>query len=199
MKATVVKEKKPHHFLDYLFLATDREKRMMEAHPEIDTSMFPNAQPLMLNFAPSKKIIHQVEQQPTNTLRRGASSKITKSNVSSEQIFRRGKGQGYKKAALLVKLAERERANDRERRLLQEVAPRGIENSPTGCFDGYEKLGFDDIDERIFDQVTKDFNSLSPGAFVNGEQPNSVSFESLPEVPFDESLDNYVLNLIAGV
>ena len=36
LKATVEKEKKPHHFLDFLFLATDREKMMRRSNQEMD-------------------------------------------------------------------------------------------------------------------------------------------------------------------
>ena len=40
LKGTVEFGKKPHHFLEYLFLATDREKRMRMAHPEVDMSPY---------------------------------------------------------------------------------------------------------------------------------------------------------------
>lgn len=203
MKATVVKGKKPHHFLDYLFLATDREKRMKEAHPEItlincfevDNSNTKPSQSSMLNHAPVEQ--NQQGQQQPKTRCQGESPRKN-SNVS-KQIFRRGKGQDYKKAELLSKLAGRKRAKESERRVLQEVAPRGIDNTPAGFFDSYDMLGLDDTDMQIFDQVANDFNALPPGALVRGEPPNSVSFESLGDVPFDTSLDDYVLSLIAGV
>ena len=40
LKGTVEFGKKPHHFLDYLFLATDREKKMKLTHPEVDMSLY---------------------------------------------------------------------------------------------------------------------------------------------------------------
>jgi hypothetical protein len=40
LKGTVESGKKPHHFLDYLFLATDREKKMKMTHPEVDMSRY---------------------------------------------------------------------------------------------------------------------------------------------------------------
>ena len=40
LKGTVEFGKKPHHFLDYLFLATDREKKMKLTHPEVDMSPY---------------------------------------------------------------------------------------------------------------------------------------------------------------
>lgn len=197
LKATVVKEKKPHHFLDYLFLATDREKRMLAVHPDMRlflSNIAPNlAQPFMLCYAPSEQ--RHIQQQPTNTRRRSESSRKT-SHIGNEQIFRRGKGQGYKKAELLAKLAEREA----EKRVLEEVAPRGMDDTPAGYFTNDDfKLGFDDMDLRIFDQFTNDFNSISPNELDNGERPNTVSFESLGDITTDEGVDDYVLGLIAGV
>ena len=224
MKATVEKEKKPHHFLDYLFLATDREKRMREVHPTMDMSrydnlygttitgqpMAPNAinclgldrqnmmpwQPLLLGFVPPVRN-HQVQQQPTPNPRISSPRVIERSE--SNQIFRRGKGQGHKKAQLLAKLEAKERAKERERFLLQECAPRGIDHTPAGCFDeDYDRPGMDDvIDERIFDQIKSeiDFHSISDGSFFNHEQPNVVSFEGLCDVPYVESVDDYFLSL----
>lgn len=212
LKATVVKEKKPHHFLDYLFLATDREKRMLEVHPEINMSMFniaqaPNTincleshvrnmesvQRLVPDYAPSESN-HQAQQQPMNTRRHVASPK------NSAQIFRRGKGQGHKKAELLAQLAEREEARESERCVLQDVAPRGMDDTPAGYFDKDDnKLGFDAVDVRIFEQIGNEFDSIPPVAISNGEQPFVVSFESLGDIPFDDCVDDYVLGLIAGV
>jgi hypothetical protein len=40
LKGTVESGKKPHHFLDYLFLAADREKKMKMTHPEVDMSPY---------------------------------------------------------------------------------------------------------------------------------------------------------------
>ena len=212
LKATVVKEKKPHHFLDYMFLATDREKRMLEVHPAINMSMFNNAQTPnsisclasnVCNTAPVQRLVpdhapsgsnNQAQQQPMNTRRHVASPK------NNAQIFRRGKGQGHKKAELLAKLAEREGAKESERCVLQEVAPRGMDDTPAGYFDKDDnKLGFDAVDVRIFEQIGNEFDSIPPVAISNGEQPFVVSFESLGDIPFDDCVDDYVLGLIAGV
>lgn len=38
LKGTVENRKKPHHFLDYLFLATEREKQLWRTYPELDFS-----------------------------------------------------------------------------------------------------------------------------------------------------------------
>ena len=40
LKDTVELGKKPHHFLDYLFLATATEKQMRIAQPEMDTFLY---------------------------------------------------------------------------------------------------------------------------------------------------------------
>lgn len=97
---------------------------------------------------------------------------------------------------MLAKLAEREA----EKRVLEEVAPRGMDDTPAGYFTNDDfKLGFDDMDLRIFDQFTNDFNSISPNELDNGERPNTVSFESLGDITTDEGVDDYVLGLIAGV
>lgn len=57
LKATVEGGKKPHHFLDYLFLATDREKKMKAAHPHLDFSF-------LKQFSPQKMSGLGLQQPP---------------------------------------------------------------------------------------------------------------------------------------
>jgi len=40
LKATVDREKKPHHFLDFVFLSTEREKQLQRKYPQIEVSMY---------------------------------------------------------------------------------------------------------------------------------------------------------------
>jgi len=114
LKATVDGEKKPHHFLDYLFLATDREKKMRREHSDMDFSFLdnvatesfsgypdPRAQTLQhgrgrpslltqppLGYAPPR-FNHQHYAQPDIHHRHTVAPPRAPRNT--DQIFRRGK------------------------------------------------------------------------------------------------------------
>mmetsp|Transcript_1677 Transcript_1677/g.3714 ORF Transcript_1677/g.3714 Transcript_1677/m.3714 type:complete len:326 (+) Transcript_1677:649-1626(+) len=212
LKATVDGEKKPHHFLDYLFLATDREKKMKQEHPEFDFSSLNNkmdsltqraptlqhsrdlvednsrrlsnaTQPSTPGYAPPR-LNHHRQQQPGPHHRHNVAPPLQNAN----QIFRRGKQlKNLKQQALSMKAELSADARESERIMLQKYAPRGIDVSPPpGIFDESDGNDLLPFDHNVFGDQEGGVLSLPNDKNVKEDERKTVSFE-VGDVPYDES------------
>jgi hypothetical protein len=89
LKGTVEFGKKPHHFLDYLFLATDREKKMKLTHPELDMSLYGDSSNSndVVGFSTTTGTGNRIKAFQQATI---DSDRATSQPMTHEQIFRSG-------------------------------------------------------------------------------------------------------------
>jgi hypothetical protein len=213
LKGTVELGKKPHHFLDYLFLATEREKQMRTAHPEMNMSLYKgngvtqnhqgNREEHSMNRTdpPGRSTIaHPTSRAPTvfhptnhryeqPGIHRRHGIAIPNGEKNSRQIFRRGKQ--------LSDLSEGGPGHVKENfpsyALARNERAKEAEHSllrgyaPNGV-DRFEKFPVNDVGHYMFDE------------FDEVNRPKTVSFESMCDeplpfengVPFDENIESYL-------
>lgn len=190
LKASVEREKKPHHFLDYLFLATDREKLMRREHPDMaDFSVGGQDNqpaPPLVGYAPPPlhpNFQHSHHYQPPDIHRHLPPVAPPRAPINTGEIFRRGKH-----------LSE-QFAREQERQVLSAYA--APHNTPPGSFEDDEEcppLNGEGIDvNSIFAD-----NAISGKGLAGeeeGRQSKAVSFE-MADVPFDECAEDYLRQLI---
>ncbi|KAL7554448.1 hypothetical protein ACHAWF_019028 [Thalassiosira exigua] len=213
LRATIEREKKPHHFLDYLFLATDREKKMLNAHPNaMDFSYFDTegtGNSFQGSFPPAFKPglghptavdshSNKYYQHSDIHFRNATALPVPpKAPRNTDQIFRRGKRLSNLMKSREVKEERVVKEREGERLVLQEYAPHGIADLPPGCFDESErKHCAGDFNEHVFDDGEAMAESEGHCGDLNERKAVSFSCNSMAEAPFDENAEDYLMKLM---
>ena len=194
LKATVEREKKPHHFLDYLFLATDREKLLRREHPDMADFSVGGGQdnqpaPPLFGYAPPPPLHpnfqHSHQYQPPDVHRHLPPVAPPRAPINTGEIFRRGKH-----------LSE-QFTRERERQVLAAYSYAAPHDTPPGSFEDDEEcppLNGEGIDvNSIFADNATSGKGLA--GEEEGRQSKAVSFE-MADVPFDECAEDYLRQLI---
>jgi hypothetical protein len=203
LKGTVELGKKPHHFLDYLFLATDREKQMRHAHPEMNDFLYKGSgltpRALIHNHKGGHEVLDGTHDPPgrstiaypTSRAQTGftlADHEISRPHLHLEQpdIHRRNLAipKAQKKTKRIFRRGKGLGAQN-EDELAHSMGKIPRQNS--------ERFPMDDVDHYAFNEYEEMYH------------PKIVSFESmcdepLPydnEVPFDENMASYLGMLFA--
>ena len=200
LKGTVELGKKPHHFLDYLFLATDREKQMRHAHPEMNDFLYKGSgltpRALIHNHKGGHEVLDGTHDPPgrstivlpTSRAQTHADHDFYRPNLHLEQP-------GIHRRNFAIP-----RAQEKTTRIFRRG--KGLSDQNEG--------GLAHVKEKIPGQHSERFpmDGVGHSAFNEYEEmyhPKIVSFESmcdepLPyenDVPFDENMASYLAMMFA--
>ena len=222
MKATIEGAKKPHHFLDYLFLATDREKRMRAKHPNLDMSMFDNMMPAKAAVGHATTSHPRTIPPPPPVPATSHSGGYT-GDYKLNSLAYQPNASGYfvppashrhqpvapprvpsntdeifrpRGNAAATQMQQTERAKERE-----SLGSQVFARSPPGTYDN--KLYMDDIEEGVQPSVAAGAMPYGSGLAQTGDiqqTASKVSFDpvdALGGAPFDEVGEDYIRSLLS--